>query len=132
MFFSGNFKSSWEQRKVGYVIEDYFADRQVTTNDNIGYYVLPKGYFTYRSRSDTDIFVFDRNNLIDKGIISYYYSVFRAKGADSNFLLRRLNYGIKKQLSMAAEGTRQKVLAHSKFKSMIINVPQIDEQKKIG
>ncbi|MFQ9247066.1 MAG: restriction endonuclease subunit S [Clostridium paraputrificum] len=156
--FSG-FTEAWEERKVEDVIEDYvekttiqnqypvltssqqqgivfqedyFADRQVTTNDNIGYYVLPKGYFTYRSRSDTDIFVFNRNNLIDKGIISYYYPVFRAKSADSNFLLRRLNYGIKKQLSMAAEGTGQKVLAHSKFKSMIINVPQIDEQRKIG
>ena len=51
---------------------------------------------------------------------------------DSNFLLRRLNYGIKKQLSMAAEGTGQKVLAHSKFKDMIVDVPDEEEQIKIG
>ena len=84
------FTDPWEQRKVGDVIEDYvektvvqnqypvltssqqqgivlqenyFADRQVTTNDNIGYYVLPIGYFTYRSRSDTDVFVFNRNKV---------------------------------------------------------------------
>ena len=112
--------------------EDYFADRQVTTNDNIGYYVLPYGYFTYRSRSDTDVFVFNRNNIIDKGIISYYYPVFLPKDCDSNFLLRRLNHGIKKQLSMAAEGTGQKVLAHNKFKNMIVDVPEIEEQQKIG
>ena len=145
-FFPWLFSLSWEQRKVGELIEDYiektiiqnqypvltssqqqgivfqedyFADRQVTTNDNIGYYVLPYGYFTYRSRSDTDVFVFNRNSLIDKGIISYYYPVFSAKGCDSNFLLRRLNHGIKKQLSMAAEGTGQKVLAHNKFKNMV-------------
>ena len=150
---------SWEQRKVGDVIEDYiekttvqnqypvltssqqqgivlqedyFADRQVTTNDNVGYYVLPRGYFTYRSRSDTDLFVFNRNNLIDKGIISYYYPVFRPKNADSNFLLRRLNYGIRSQLSMAAEGTGQHVLAHSKFKNMEFLVPSVPEQKLIG
>ena len=150
---------SWEQRKVGDVIEDYigkttvqnqypvltssqqqgivlqedyFADRQVTTNDNVGYYVLPRGYFTYRSRSDTDLFVFNRNNLIDKGIISYYYPVFRPKNADSNFLLRRLNHGIRSQLSMAAEGTGQHVLAHSKFKNMEFLVPPISEQKIIG
>ena len=150
---------SWEQRKVGEVIEDYtektvvqnqypvltssqqqgivlqedyFADRQVTTNDNIGYYVLPKGYFTYRSRSDTDLFVFNRNNLIDKGIISYYYPVFRPKNADSNFLLRRLNHGMKAQLAMAAEGTGQHVLAHSKFKNMEFLVPSIQEQEQIG
>ena len=112
--------------------EDYFADRQVTTNDNVGYYVLPRGYFTYRSRSDTDLFVFNRNNLIDKGIISYYYPVFRPKNADSNFLLRRLNHGIRLQLSMAAEGTGQHVLAHSKFKNMDFLVPSVPEQKLIG
>ena len=112
--------------------EEYFADRQVTTNDNVGYFVLPFGYFTYRSRSDTDVFVFNRNDLINKGIISYYYPVFAPKSCDSNFLLRRLNYGIKKQLSMAAEGTGQKVLAHNKFKDMIVDVPDEKEQIKIG
>jgi type I restriction enzyme S subunit len=153
------FTDEWEQRKVSDLIEDYlekttkqnqypvltssqqqgivfqedyFADRQVTTNDNIGYYVLPRGYFTYRSRSDTVVFVFNRNNLIDKGIISYYYPVFKPKGTDSNFLLRRLNHGIGKQLSMAAEGTGQKVLAHNKFKNMVVDVPSYNEQAKIG
>ena len=140
---------AWEQRKVGDLIEDYtektviqnecpvltssqqqgivfqedyFADRQVTTNDNIGYYVLPFGYFTFRSRSDTDVFAFNRDDLINKGIISYYYPVFAPKDCDSDFLLRRLNHGIRKQITMAAEGTGQKVLAHSKFKNMIIDV----------
>ena len=140
---------AWEQRKVGDLIEDYsektviqnecpvltssqqqgivfqedyFADRQVTTNDNIGYYVLSFGYFTFRSRSDTDVFVFNRDDLINKGIISHYYPVFAPKDCDSDFLLRRLNHGIRKQLTMAAEGTGQKVLAHSKFKNMIIDV----------
>ena len=153
------FSDAWEQRKVGDLIEDYiektivqnqypvltssqqqgivlqeeyFADRQVTTNDNIGYYVLPRGYFTYRSRSDTDMFVFNRNNIINKGIISYYYPVFLPKNCDSSFLLRRLNHGIRKQLSMAAEGTGQKVLAHNKFKNMVVDVPSTAEQCRIG
>ena len=149
----------WEQRKVNEIIEDYiekttiqnqytvltssqqkgivyqeeyFSDRQVTTNENIGYYVLPRGYFTYRSRSDTNVFVFNRNDIIDKGIISYYYPVFFNKNSDSNFLLRRLNTGIERQIIMAAEGTGQHVLAHSKFKNMDIFVPYLDEQKRIG
>ena len=153
------FTDAWEQRKLGELIEDYverttvqnqypvltssqqqgivlqetyFADRQVTTNDNVGYFVLPKGYFTYRSRSDTDIFVFNRNDILDKGIISYYYPVFHPKNTDSDFLLRRLNHGIRSQLAMAAEGTGQKVLAHSKFKSMTVSVPKVDEQAEIG
>ena len=150
---------SWEQRKVNEIIEDYiekttiqnqytvltssqqkgivyqeeyFSDRQVTTNANIGYYVLPRGYFTYRSRSDTNVFVFNRNDIIDKGIISYYYPVFFNKNSDSNFLLRRLNTGIERQIIMAAEGTGQHVLAHSKFKNMDVFVPYLDEQKRIG
>ena len=112
--------------------EKYFADRQVTTSENIGYFVLPRGFFTYRSRSDTDVFVFNRNMLIDKGIISKYYPVFSAKDTVPEFLLRRLNFGIRKQLSMAAEGTGQKVLAHSKFKDMLIVIPEPREQEKIG
>ena len=153
------FTDAWEQRKVREVTEDYvektviqnqypvltssqqqgivlqekyFADRQVTTSENIGYFVLPRGFFTYRSRSDTDVFVFNRNMLIDKGIISKYYPVFSAKDTVPEFLLRRLNFGIRKQLSMAAEGTGQKVLAHSKFKDMVIVIPEPREQEKIG
>ena len=156
--FSG-FTKDWEQRKVNEIIEDYiekttiqnqytvltssqqkgivyqeeyFSDRQVTTNENIGYYVLPRGYFTYRSRSDTNVFVFNRNDIIDKGIISYYYPVFFNKNSDSDFLLRRLNTGIERQIAMAAEGTGQHVLAHSKFKNMGIFVPYLDEQICIG
>ena len=150
---------TWEQRKLGDVIEDYvekttiqnqypvltssqqygivlqedyFANRQVTTDNNIGYFVLPKGYFTYRSRSDSNLFVFNRNNLINKGIISYYYPVFSSGKSDSNFLLRRLNYGIEDQLTMAAEGTGQRVLNHSSFKKVETHFPSNNEQIKIG
>ena len=112
--------------------EDYFANRQVTTDNNIGYFVLPKGYFTYRSRSDSNLFVFNRNNLINKGIISYYYPVFSSGKSDSNFLLRRLNYGIEDQLTMAAEGTGQRVLNHSSFKKVETHFPSNNEQIKIG
>lgn len=38
---------------------------------------------------------------------------------------------LEKQLSMAAEGTGQKVLAHNKFKDMIVDVPDEKEQIKI-
>lgn len=153
------FTDEWEQRKLGDVIEDYvekttiqnqypvltssqqygivlqedyFANRQITTDNNVGYFVLPKGYFTYRSRSDSNLFVFNRNNLINKGIISYYYPVFSSGKYNSNFLLRRLNYGIEDQLTMAAEGTGQRVLNHSSFKKMETRFPSNNEQIKIG
>lgn len=112
--------------------EEYFADRQVTTSENVGYFILPFGFFTYRSRSDNSVFVFNRNNIIDRGIISYYYPVFRPNNIDSNFLLRRLNVGTAKQIVKIVEGTGQKVLNHDKFKKLSISVPDEKECAKIG
>lgn len=112
--------------------EEYFADRQVTTSENVGYFILPFGFFTYRSRSDNSVFVFNRNDIIDRGIISYYYPVFRPNNIDSNFLLRRLNVGTAKQIVKIVEGTGQKVLNHDKFKKLSISVPDEKECAKIG
>ncbi|EHK2484643.1 restriction endonuclease subunit S [Listeria monocytogenes] len=150
---------AWEQRKLGDLVVDYvektsvqnqfpmltssqqkgivlqegyFANRQVTTENNIGYFVLPRGYFTFRSRSDNDVFVFNRNDIIDRGIISYFYPVFTLKSADSDFFLRRINNGIQRQLSIQAEGTGQHVLSLKKFKNIIAMFPSEEEQKKIG
>ena len=120
------------QQKGIVLQQEYFADRQVTTNDNIGYFVLPRGYFTYRSRSDNDVFVFNRNDIVDKGIISYFYPVFNVNGVDSNFFLRRVNHGIKHQLAIAAEGTGQHVLSLKKFKEIVALFPEEAEQRKVG
>ncbi|WP_416274396.1 restriction endonuclease subunit S [Lactococcus lactis] len=120
------------QQKGIVLQEDYFANRQVTTDNNIGYFVLPMGYFTFRSRSDNDVFVFNRNDLIDKGIISYFYPVFTLKDADSDFFLKRINNGIQRQIAIAAEGTGQHVLSLKKFKNIIAIFPCLEEQQKIG
>lgn len=153
------FTDEWEQRTLGELIEDYvekttiqnqypvltssqkqgivfqeeyFADRQVTTNNNVGYYVLPRGYFTFRSRTDNGIFSFNRNDVVDKGIISYFYPVFSIRNGDSDFFLQMLNNSIKKQVDLAAEGTGQRVLSLKKFKAVSAVLPKVDEQKKIG
>lgn len=120
-------------QQQGIVLQsEYFSDRQVTTDENIGYFILPRGYFTYRSRSDNNIFVFNRNDIIDKGIISYFYPVFGLINADSNFFLRRINNGLNRQLAIAAEGTGQHVLSLKKFKKMETRFPSLPEQKQIG
>ncbi len=153
------FTETWEQRKLQSVIEDYakkttvenqypvltssqqlgivlqddyFAGDRVSKSGNIGYYILPKGYFAYRSRSDNDVFVFNRNDCIDIGIISYFYPVFRPHMVDSDFLLIRLNYGLERQIKIASEGTGQHVLSLKKFKNMIALFPNKVEQQKIG
>ncbi|HFI0236552.1 TPA: restriction endonuclease subunit S [Streptococcus suis] len=112
--------------------EDYFANRQVTTENNIGYFVLPRGYFTYRSRSDNGKFRFNRNDLIDKGIISYFYPVFSIKYGDSNFFLFLLNSRLENEVDIAAEGTGQRVLSLKKFKNISIILPSLPEQEAMG
>ena len=153
------FTDDWEQRKLEYFVDDYlekttvenqypvltssqkqgivlqeeyFANRQVTTEKNIGYFILPRGYFTFRSRTDNGIFAFNRNDIVDYGIISYFYPVFSIKNGDSNFFLQFLNYSIRRDVNLAAEGTGQRVLSLKKFKGIKIVVPTIDEQQKIG
>ena len=153
------YTDEWEQCKLGEVIEDYvekttvenqypvltssqqmgivlqddyFSGDRVSQSGNIGYFVIPRGYFAYRSRSDNDVFVFNRNDCIDKGSISYFYPVFKPSGVDSDFLLRRLNYGLETQLKIASEGTGQHVLSLKKFKNMTALFPSINEQRKIG
>ena len=153
------FTDDWEQRKLGEVVEDYiekttvedqypvltssqqkgivlqdeyFSGERVSQNGNIGYFVIPRGYFAFRSRSDNDVFVFNRNDAVDMGIISYFYPVFKPKGVDSDFLLRRLNYGLEDQIKINSEGTGQHVLSLKKFKNMIGDFPSYKEQQKIG
>jgi type I restriction enzyme S subunit len=93
---------------------------------------LPRGYFAYRNRSDNDTYVFNRNDCIDKGIISRFYPVFKPYDTDSDFLLMRLNNGLKRKLSLASEGTGQHVLSLKKFKNIQAPFPKIKEQKIIG
>jgi type I restriction enzyme S subunit len=112
---------------------DYYSDHQVTTDDNIGYNVLPRGYITFRSRSDNGIFVFNENTIIDKGIISYYYPVFSfSDSSDHKFMLELLNFTIRKQAYAYVEGTAQQVLTLKKLGTFKYNLPPLVEQCAIA
>ena len=117
--FSG-FTKDWEQRKLGeYLIQytevtiindqypvltssrkgiffqkDYYDGNQIASENNIGYNIVPYGYFTYRHMSDDEIFYFNINNIIDNGIVSTLYPVFTTNDRlDSKFLQYELNFG---------------------------------------
>lgn len=91
---------------------DYYSNRQVTTEDNVGYNIIPFGYITFRSRSDDGRFKFNQNSIIDRGIISYFYPVFTfSDGVSCEFLLQLLNHTIYKKMFPYAEGTAQQVLS---------------------
>lgn len=156
---NGEAYPEWDKRRIGdYIIEytekttinnqypvltssreglmlqsDYFKDRQVTTDDNIGYFVLPYGYITFRSRSDDGIFVFNENKIIEKGIVSYFYPVFTFKNQLNNYYgITYMNNYLKKDILKEIVGTSQLVLSINKLKNLKILYPCIEEQNKIA
>lgn len=115
--------------------KDYF-DRQTASDNIVGYKFVPKGYFTYRSMSDTGIFRFNIQELIDNGIVSPAYPVFieKRKIVNKYFLFYYLNYfpSIKKQILTLKEGGTRYALSFSKFNKFSVQLPVLDEQEKIA
>ena len=112
---------------------DYFRDRQVTTEENVGYNVLPRGFITFRSRTDDGNFVFNQNTIIDKGIISYFYPVFTfSNEVNDLFMLALLNHTIYRKYMPFVEGTAQQVLSIKKLGMLEYTLPTLPEQNKIA
>jgi type I restriction enzyme S subunit len=79
-------------RRGIFLQSDYYT-RDVASENNTGYNVVPRGYFTYRHMSDDLIFKFNINDIVDRGIVSTLYPVFTTKDINSYFLLVKLNEG---------------------------------------
>ena len=112
---------------------DYYSNRQVTTEDNVGYNILPFGYVTFRSRSDDGRFRFNENRIIKRGIISYFYPVFSfSEEVCNEYMLYLLNFSIYRRMYPYAEGTAQQVLSLKKLGQLKYSLPLVAEQKKIA
>lgn len=112
--------------------KDYFLG-QVASKINIGYNVVPRGYFTYRHMSDTTAFVININNLVDKGIVSTLYPVFTTSGINDEFLQIKLNYDeeFKKYSHIQKQGGSRTYMYFSKLEKLTLTLPSINEQEKI-
>ena len=112
---------------------EYYSNRQVTTEDNVGYYVLPYGYVTFRSRSDDGRFRFNENKIIDRGIISYFYPVFSfGPEVCHAYMLQLLNETIYRRMYPYIEGTAQQVLSMKKLGQLVYSLPPLTEQQRIA
>lgn len=112
---------------------EYYSNRQVTTENNVGYNVLPYGYITFRSRSDDGRFRFNENRIIKRGIISYFYPVFSfSEEVCHEYMLYLLNFSIYRRMYSYAEGTAQQVLSLKKLGQLKYSLPLVAEQKKIA
>lgn len=112
---------------------EYYSNRQVTTENNVGYNILPFGYVTFRSRSDDGRFRFNENRIIKRGIISYFYPVFSfSEEVCHEYMLYLLNFSIYRRMYPYAEGTAQQVLSLKKLGQLKYSLPLVAEQKKIA
>ena len=111
---------------------EHFGREQ--NHDIEGYNILPRGYATYRNRSDNRDFTFNINEVCDKGIISKFYPVFSGKNCNLIFLVLLMNNSpeIVKEIGFTAIGTGQKVLSITDLKKIKINIPCLEEQQKIA
>lgn len=112
---------------------EYYSNRQVTTENNVGYNILPFGYVTFRSRSDDGRFRFNENRIIKRGIISYFYPVFSfSEEVCHEYMLYLLNFSIYRRMYPYAEGTAQQVLSLKKLGQLKYSLPPVREQRRIA
>ena len=122
-------------RKGLFFQTDYYDGNQIASKDNTGYNIVPHGYFTYRHMSDDEIFHFNINYLVDKGIVSTLYPVFTTKNLNSDFLQLQLNYGteFKKYAVLLKQGGSRTYMYFNKLKDLKLTIStSIDEQKVIA
>lgn len=116
-----------------YFQKDYFNGEDIASKNNIGYNVVPKGYFTYRHMSDDLVFKFNINTLCDKGIVSTLYPVFTTK-LNAFFLQIKLNEGkeFRDYAIQQKQGGSRTYMYYSKLESLKLMIPNTAEQTKIA
>ena len=122
-------------RKGIFFQTEYFAGNQIASQNNVGYNIVPRNYFTYRHMSDDEIFHFNINDICDFGIVSTLYPVFTTKKElDSKYLQSQLNYGkeFAKFASLQKQGGSRTYMYFAKLKELVLTMPKVEEQTKIS
>lgn len=115
-----------------YLQSDYF-NKETSSDNTIGYKIVPRGYCTYRSMSDTGLFTFNIQNLIEKGIVSPAYPVFSSNDDYINeFIILYLNNSsyIKKQILELKSGGTRFALPFSTL--CTLKIPKLEKEKQLS
>lgn len=59
-----------------YLQSEYF-NKEASSDNTIGYKIIPRGYCTYRSMSDTGLFTFNMQELVEKGMLVQHIQYFQ-------------------------------------------------------
>ncbi|MCG7896468.1 MAG: restriction endonuclease subunit S [Candidatus Thiodiazotropha taylori] len=118
----------------GMFLQNEYFSRQVASKDNTGYKIMDRGDFTFRSMSDDGIFVFNQQNIVDKGLISPAYGVFASKcNMDPDYLYYFLNSSsFRRSLAREVQGGTRTALKLNALKKLDVDVPELQEQKAIA
>lgn len=111
--------------------EDYF-DKQVASKNNIGYKIIKKGQFTYRSMSDSGNFTINRLENIEIGIVSPAYPVFEPIDINGEYLKYFFESSLFKQaIHNLSQGSTRTALKYKDLSDIEILLPSTNEQEKI-
>ena len=114
-----------------YLQTEYF-NKEAASDNTTGYKIIPRGYCTYRSMSDTGLFTFNIQNLVEKGIVSPAYPVFSANNYSNEFIILYLNNAsyIKKQILELKSGGTRFALPFSKLGTL--KIPKLEKEKQLS
>lgn len=115
--------------------KEYYDGHQVASKNNIGYNIVPFGYFTYRHMSDDNIFKFNINILVPYGIVSTLYPVFSVKpNTNKYFVYYYLNYcnQMKRFALIQKQGGSRTYMYLSKLKQLQFVAPSLPEQTYVS
>ena len=120
--------------KAGLYLQSDYFNKQVASKDNTGYKIIKRGQFTYRAMSDTGEFFPNMLDCTDIGIVSPAYPVFEiAKPVVIPEFLKYYfkSYGFQQSISSFAQGSTRTSVKYGKLKTVTIDLPEIEEQRKI-
>lgn len=118
----------------GILLQNQYFSKQVASKNNIGYKIVYRGDFTFRSMSDDGIFVFNQQSIVDNGIISPAYAVFYIqKGVNADFLYYLLNSALfRRSLKKIAQGGTRTALKLNEIKKVNVEIPDLSRQISIA
>ncbi len=116
----------------GIVSQEEYFNKQVASKDNVGYKIIRKGQFTYRSMSDTGRFYINRLDNKDIGIVSPAYPVFEI--SSDKIIPEYLQLFFKSrcfqnQIFGKSTGSTRLALKYNRLQSININLPDVSIQK---
>ena len=121
--------------RTGLMMQNEFRSKSSTDDSTAIFSVVPRGMATYRHMSDDDIFHFNINNLVYRGLVSKEYPVFNTKDNYNLYLLVEYLNSSRNFLNFCKAqkkgGTRTR-LYFKVLKDFKLNMPSFPEQQKIA